>query len=86
VALLPDSFGDLYLNEGMRENLFCIFTAIENKIPLMMVGVPGSGKSLSQNLMLNMFDGSVNLRLKVSDVVVIKRHFQGSRSTTAQSL
>ena len=35
------------LNRALRENLFTCFTCIDNKVPLIIVGKPGTGKSLS---------------------------------------
>jgi hypothetical protein len=47
-------------NKAIRENLFTSFVCILNKIPVLLIGPPGSSKSLSLKLI------NSNLRGKFS--------------------
>ena len=45
-------------NKQLLENIFLLFVAINNKIPIFIVGNPGSSKSLSIQLIINSMKGS----------------------------
>ena len=44
-------------NQLLKENLFLLFLAVVTKIPLIIVGKPGTGKSLSAQLIYNSMKG-----------------------------
>ena len=46
-------------NDLLKENLFLIFLSVVTKIPLIIVGKPGTGKSLSAQLIYNSMRGSL---------------------------
>ena len=39
-------------NEALRENVFMMVTSIELRLPLFVIGKPGSSKSLSKSIIL----------------------------------
>jgi len=45
------------LNRALRENLFTCFTCIDNNVPLIIVVKPGTGKSLSFQILYNILKG-----------------------------
>lgn len=74
-------------NESLRENVFVLLVCILNKIPVFLVGKPGSSKTLSISLLIS------NLRGLDSDSVFFKRlpeikmiSFQGSESSTSDGI
>ena len=49
-------------NEALRENVFMMVVCIELRIPLFVVGKPGSSKSLAKTVVAdNMLGGSPNI-------------------------
>jgi len=69
-------------NELLKENLFLLFLAVITKIPVIIVGKPGTGKSLSAQLIYNSMKGeySKNEFFKKYPPI-IQIYFQGSKST-----
>ena len=53
-------------NAALRENLFMMFVCIELRIPLFLVGKPGSSKSLAKTIIQTSMKGknSKNQKLK----------------------
>ena len=45
------------LNRALKENLFTCFTCVDNLVPLIIVGKPGTGKSLSCQILYNTLMG-----------------------------
>ena len=45
------------LNMALKENLFTCFTCIDNNVPLIIVGKPGTGKSLSVQILFDTLQG-----------------------------
>ena len=45
------------LNRALRENLFACFVCIDNNVPLIIIGKPGTGKSLSFQILYNSLKG-----------------------------
>ena len=70
-------------NNLLRENLFLLFISLVTHIPLIIIGKPGTGKSLSAHLMIKTMKGKFSnsnfFRLFPS---ILHNYFQGSRSTT----
>ena len=79
-------------NQLIKENLFLLFLAVVTKIPLIIVGKPGTGKSLSAQLILNSMrgkyskpkDGKKSFFLKYPQIN--QTYFQGSTSTTPEDV
>ena len=75
------------LNRALRENLFTCFVCIDNKVPLIIVGKPGTGKSLSFQILYNTLKG------EYSDSPMFKKkgklyryYYQGSETSTAEGI
>ena len=49
-------------NAALRENVFMMTVCIENRLPLFLVGKPGSSKSLAKSIVVNSMSGG-NLHL-----------------------
>ena len=74
-------------NEALRENVFVLIIAILTRLPVFVVGKPGSSKSLSMSL--------IEANLKGTDSVdsffkklpaVFKLSFQGSKTSTSDGI
>lgn len=48
------------LNEALLENLFMILVSVLNKIPIFVIGKPGSSKSLAMNLIQSNLNGDAS--------------------------
>ena len=75
------------INKSLKENIFLLFICLVTKIPLIIIGKPGSSKSLSAKLiykeMKGKYSGSEFFREYPS---VIQSYFQGSDSTTLEEV
>ena len=79
-------------NQLLKENLFLLFLAVVTKIPLIIVGKPGTGKSLSAQLIYNSMrgiyskpkDGQKSFFLNYPQIN--QTYFQGSESTTPEDV
>lgn len=47
-------------NKALKENVFLMIVCIENRIPLFLVGKPGSSKSLSKALVIDSMKGGTS--------------------------
>ena len=84
---------NIYLNKGigknksLKENIFLLFTALVTHIPLIIIGKPGSSKSLSAQLIYKEMGGKYSrsefFKLYPS---IIQSYFQGSDSTTPEEV
>ena len=74
-------------NKLLKENLFLLFLSIVTKIPLIIVGKPGTGKSLSVQLIYNSMRGeySKNDFFKKYPSI-IQLYFQGSEYTNSEDI
>ena len=74
-------------NQSLNENIFLLFTALNTNIPLIIIGKPGSSKSLSAQLICREMNGKFSksefFRLYPS---IIQNYFQGSDSTTPEDV
>jgi E3 ubiquitin-protein ligase RNF213 len=75
------------INTALKENTFTSFVCIMNKIPVLIIGSPGSSKSLSVRILAS------NLNGKSSEVDICKHYpeinmtyFQGSESSTSEGI
>ena len=70
-------------NNSLKENIFLLFTCLNTNIPLIIIGKPGSSKSLSAQLICKVMNGKYSssefFKLYPS---IIQSYFQGSDSTT----
>ena len=79
-------------NQLLKENLFLLFLAVVTKIPLIIVGKPGTGKSLSAQLIYNSMrgiyskpkDGQKSFFLNYPQIN--QTYFHGSESTTPEDV
>ena len=79
-------------NQLLKENLFLLFLAVVTKIPLIIVGKPGTGKSLSAQLIYNSMrgkyskpkDGKKSFFINYPQINQI--YFQGSDSSTPEDI
>ena len=79
-------------NQLLKENLFLLFLAVVTKIPLIIVGKPGTGKSLSAQLINSSMrgkyskpkDGKKSFFMNYPQINQI--YFQGSDSSTPEDI
>ena len=75
------------LNRALKENLFTCFTCADNLVPLIIVGKPGTGKSLSCQILYNTLIG------EFSKSEIFKKkgklytyYYQGSEASTSKGI
>ena len=74
-------------NNSLKENVFLLFIAVATKIPLIIIGKPGTGKSLSAQLLNKSLRGKYskeNFFKKFPQI--IPTFFQGSESTKPEDV
>jgi len=75
------------LNRALKENLFTIFICITNKIPLIIVGKPGTSKSLSFQIVYNTMKGKYSENMYFKDKGKLYRYYyQGSETSTSEGI
>ena len=75
------------LNRALRENLFTCFICIDNNIPLIIVGKPGTGKSLSFQILYNTLKGEYSESPMFRDKGKLYRYYyQGSETSTSEGI
>ena len=75
------------LNRALRENLFTIFMCITNNIPLIIVGKPGTSKSLSFQILYNTMKGEYSESDLFKDKGKLYRYYyQGSETSTSKGI
>ena len=75
------------INTALMENTFTTFVCIMNKIPILIIGSPGSSKSLSIRILASNLNGSSSdseLFKKYAEINMI--YFQGSESSTSEGI
>ena len=79
--------GGIALNRALRENLFTCFICIENSVPLIIVGKPGTGKSLSYQILYNTLKGEYSEAKRFQDKGKLYRYYyQGSSTSTSEGI
>ena len=75
------------LNRALRENLFSCFVSFINNIPLIIVGKPGTGKSLSFQILYNSMKG-IHSEKPFFRVFgrIIRYYYQGSNNSTSKGI
>ena len=75
------------LNRALKENLFTCFTCIVNTVPLIIVGKPGTGKSLSFQILYNSLKGDYSDNEIFKKIGKLYRYYyQGSETSTAKGI
>ena len=75
------------LNRTLKENLFTCFICIINKVPLIIIGKPGTGKSLSFQILYNSMKGEYSDSKLFRDKGKLYRYYyQGSETSTAEGI
>ena len=75
------------LNRALRENLFTCFTCIENNVPIIIIGKPGTGKSLSFQILFNTLKGENSEKKFFRDKGKLYRYYyQGSETSTSEGI
>ena len=75
------------LNRALKENLFTIYICITNKIPLIIVGKPGTSKSLSFQIVYNTMKGKYSENEFFKNKGKLYRYYyQGSETSTAEGI
>ena len=75
------------LNRALRENLFTCFVCIDNNVPLIIVGKPGTGKSLSFQILYNSLKGEYSDSDMFKEKGKLYRYYyQGSETSTAEGI
>ncbi len=74
-------------NQSLKENLFLIFLGVVTEIPLIIVGKPGTGKSLSAQLIYNSMRGEYSKNSFFQNYPKIDQtYFQGSKNTNPEDV
>ena len=75
------------LNKSLSDNIFLLFVALITKIPLIIIGKPGSGKSMSVHLLYKVMKGKYSESEFFSKFPsIIQSYFQGSYSTKPEDV
>ena len=75
-------------NRSLKENLFMMFVCIQLKIPLFIIGKPGTSKSLAKHIISHSLNGDFNLNgTKIVEYTQIyMRSYQCSQLTTSKEI
>ena len=74
-------------NNLLKENVFLLFIAVTTKIPLIIIGKPGTGKSLSAQLINKSMRGKYSKEKFFKKFPqIIQTYFQGSESTNPEDI
>ena len=74
-------------NEALRENVFVLIIAILTRLPVFVIGKPGSSKSLSMSLIEANFKGTESSDSFFKKLpAVFKLSFQGSKTSTSDGI
>ena len=75
------------LNRALKENLYTYYTCIEANIPLIIIGKPGTGKSLSFQILYNTLKGEHSEEVFFRDKGKLYRYYyQGSETSTSKGI
>ena len=85
--MLIEKGNGIALNRALRENLFTCFTCIENNVPIIIIGKPGTGKSLSFQILFNTLKGENSEKSFFRDKGKLYRYYyQGSETSTSEGI
>ena len=74
------------MNESLKENLFSMIIAVLTKIPLIIIGKPGTSKSLGMNILERLADQGEESGLGDLLPPISNYHYQGSKNSTSRSI
>ena len=75
------------LNRALKENLFTTFSCIENNVPIIIIGKPGTGKSLSFQILFNTLKGESSEKAFFRNRGKLYRYYyQGSETSTSEGI
>ena len=79
--------GGIALNRPLRENLFTSYICIDNSVPLIIIGKPGTGKSLSFQILYNTLKGEYSKSKRFKEKGKLYRYYyQGSGTSTSEKI
>ena len=82
-----DKTNGIALNRVLRENLYAIFICIINKIPLIIIGKPGTSKSLSFEIICNTMKGKYSENTFFKDKGKLNKYcYSGSEISTSEGI
>ena len=82
-----DKTNGIALNRVLRENLYAIFICIINKIPLIIIGKPGTSKSLSFEIICNTMKCKYSENLFFKDKGKLNKYcYSGSEISTSEGI
>ena len=74
-------------NRILKENIFLQFIAVTSNIPLIIIGKPGSSKSLSYQQLKKSMKGNISKNIFFRKYPkILETYFQGSESTLAEDI
>ena len=74
-------------NTPLKENVFVILTCVQNKIPLIITGKPGSSKTLALNLVTKSLRGSSSSNAFFKRFsALLTFYYQGSLQSTSSGI
>ena len=78
---------DIGKNKSLKENIFLLFVALVTNIPLIIIGKPGSSKTLSAQLICKEMEGKFS-RKKFFKFYpsIVQTYFQGADNTTPKDV
>ena len=78
------------VNKALKENLFMMFVCIQLKIPLFIIGKPGTSKSLAKYIISHSMNGDLNIHGKkvagIQFTQVSMESYQCSQLTTSEEI
>ena len=78
------------INRALKENLFMMFVCIQLKIPLFIIGKPGTSKSLAKYIISHSMNGDLNIHGKkvagIQFTQVSMESYQCSQLTTSEEI
>ena len=78
---------EIALNRALKENLYTCYLCIDNSVPLIIIGKPGTGKSLSFQILYNSLKGEYSEALRFQDKGKLYRYYyQGSSTSTSEGI
>lgn len=61
-AVDKNQHSNIAKNKALKENVFMMIVCVENRIPLFVIGKPGSSKSLSKSMVQDAMKGDLSKR------------------------
>ena len=85
--MLIEKSKGIALNRALKENLFTTFTCMENNVPIIIIGKPGTGKSLSFQILFNTLKGeNSESQFFRNRGKLYRYYYQGSETSTSEGI